>query len=100
MAIIAIKDPSALAFESEVESHLRSKRSRRHVVRPAERRQEVIKGILIRDVDAGQAAAPFGCVSFEKVIVPNRCIEETSVLDARGIMVVVARPWSRNAHQG
>ena len=100
MAIIAIKDPSALAFESEVESHLRSQRSRRHVVSPAERRQEVIKRILVRDVDAGQAQAPFVCVSFEKVIVSNRRVEETSVLDARRIMVAVARAWRRNAHQG
>src|ERR1700733_15577016 len=60
----------------EVETHLSRKRSRRHVVRTAERRQEVIESVLVGDVHTREAQTPLVFFSVENVVVADGGVEQ------------------------
>jgi len=48
-----------------VEAQLRGIRSRRYVVRTAERRQEIVNGHFVGQVDDGEPQAPFEAIPVE-----------------------------------
>ena len=73
----------------EVESNLRGQGSRRHIVRPAERGKEVVKRVLVSDVDRRELQAHLVFVSLENVVVPDGDVKQTPRRDARRILVVV-----------
>jgi len=72
-----------------VEPDLSRQRARRHVVRPAEGRKEVIERRFIGYVDGGEGETPFVMVAFEQVVVAHRNVKQTPRRDARRIAVVV-----------
>ena len=67
--------PVALPFRAsplEVETDFSRDRPRRDVVRAAERREEVVEGVVVGQVDHGHAGAPFVAVAAEEVVVSDR----------------------------
>ncbi len=68
-------------------------------MRAAERGEEVVEGILIREVYRCQPKTPRVLVAAEEVVVTNRSVEKTARLDPLRVLVVVAGARSRNLHQ-
>ena len=62
---------SDIVASSEVEANFRRERTWRHIVRSAEGREEVVKGVLVRDIDGSEPKAPFALVAMEEVVVPD-----------------------------
>ena len=62
-------------FRLEVQAHFRRKRSRRHVVRSAERGEEVIECVLVCDVHARKPQTPSVPVTLEDVVFANGGVE-------------------------
>src|SRR3989442_7270531 len=85
------------ANELEVESHLGGIRARRHKMRAAERRQEVIKRNFVRQVDHCEAQAPLVAISVEQIVVPDAEIKQVTRSDAGRIVIVVFGSRSRQA---
>src|ERR1700722_5516637 len=83
----------------EVETELCRECPRRHIMRPAERRQKVIKRIFIRHIHTRKLQAPLEPIPVEKVVVPTRRIKQIPLLNARRVMVIRSSPWSRNFQQ-
>ena|SRR5438034_7000152 len=79
----------------EVEAHLCRIRARRHKMRAAERRQEVIKRNFVRQVDHCKAQAPLVAISVEQVVVPDAEIKQVTRRDAGRIAIVVFGSRSR-----
>lgn len=73
----------------EVETQLGCQGTRCHVVCTAKRRQEVIKCVLVRDVNRRQLQAHFVLVPVEQIVVSYRHVEEAPWGDALRIVVVV-----------
>src|SRR6185369_9267647 len=73
----------------EVEAEFGGIGPRGHKMRPAERRQEVVKRGLVRQVDHGEASAPFVAVPVEQVVVAGTDVEQVTRSNARRIVVVV-----------
>jgi hypothetical protein len=59
----------------EVETHFSRKCSRSHIVCAAERRQEVIKRILVGDIHACQAQTPFVLFPLEQIVIADSGVE-------------------------
>ena len=55
----------------------------------AKRRNEVVKRVLVRQIDNFQTGAPFIPVRMEQVIVSDGDIEEIALCDARRVVIVV-----------
>ena len=68
-------------------------------MRPAERREEIIKRFLIHQVHHRQTGAPLIPVAFENIVVTHREIEQIARPDARWIVIVVLSPGRWNAYQ-
>src|SRR5271170_6178170 len=83
----------------EVETNLCRESSRGHIVSSAERRQKVVKRVLVGDVDGLQAQTPSVIVTFEDVVFANGGVEQIAWLDPLRILVVIARVRSGNFHQ-
>ena len=62
----------------EVEPELHRQGPRRHVVRPAKGRQEVVQRIVVRQVDGRELKAPLVSVSHQEVVIAYRNIEEVA----------------------
>ena len=73
----------------EVETDFGAQRSRGHIVRPAERRKEVVNRFLVGHVDGLQAQAPFVTVAAKQIVVADRQIEQAATGHPRRIVVVV-----------
>jgi hypothetical protein len=73
----------------EVEPELSRQRARRHIVRPAEGREEVIERQFVGDVDGGKRETPFVTFAFKLVVVAHRNIEQITRRNARRIVVVI-----------
>ena len=73
----------------EMETELSCQRTRCHVVRPAEGRNEIVECVLVRHIDGSQCKTPFVTFSFEQVVVAHRYIKEVTRRDSRRIMIVV-----------
>src|SRR5580658_6010345 len=83
----------------EVEPDLSANAPRRHEVRPAERRKEVIQRLFIRDVDDRESSAHLVLVSVEKIVVADGEIEEVSLRNARRILVIVLAIRRRHGNE-
>ena len=59
----------------EVEAELRCVRTRCDEVRSAESRQEIVECRLVRQVDGGEAQAPFVVVAVKQVVVADAHVE-------------------------
>ena len=73
----------------KIQRDLRRERARRHVVRPAERGQEVIQRVIVGDVDRGQVEVHLVAVGVEEVVLADRDVEQVARSDARWVVVVV-----------
>src|ERR1700689_526910 len=69
----------------KMKSYRRRDRSRRNVMRSAERREEIVQSPLVRQIDKGKTGAPFVLVALEDVVVSNANVEEISLCNARRI---------------
>jgi hypothetical protein len=56
----------------EVETNLAGDRTRRHVVRAAERGEEVVKRHFVGQIDDGQTGAPPVSITMEHIVVASR----------------------------
>src|SRR5215472_2398096 len=70
-----------------------------HKVCPAEGRQEIIEGGLVRQIDDCKPQTPLVAVAVEQVVMPNARVEEVPGSDTRRIPVRVIRPWRRQTQQ-
>jgi hypothetical protein len=77
-----------VVYSLEVEAELYGLGSWRHVVRPAERREEVVKRCLVRQIDDREAQAPLVAVSVEEVVSSRAGVEQAARRDALRIVVV------------
>ena len=74
----------------------RSQRSRCDVVRAAERGEEVVERVIVRQVDDGKLRTPFVLVAVEQVVMADGKIEEIPGCDARRIVIVILGVWRRH----
>ena len=74
-------------------------RARRQVMRAAERRQEVIERVLVRQIDRRQLQADFVLVASEHVVVSDRKIKDMPGRNAWRVLVVVLGTRQGNLQQ-
>jgi hypothetical protein len=84
----------------EVEADFSCQRSRRYVVRAAERGQEIVKRFFVRQIDDRKTETPFARVAVEKIVIADRCVKQISRSDAWRILVVILRSGRRYFDQG
>ena len=58
-----------------------------------EGREEVVEGILVRDVRCGQTKSNLVLVAVKKVVFSDRDVKEVPRLNARRIVVLVLGVW-------
>src|SRR5579862_9254957 len=85
---------------SEVKPNLRRQRSRSDVMGAAERRQEVVERIFIRDVDRRELQAYLVFVAMKNIVVTHSEVKQISRRDAWRIVIVILRPGCRDLEQG
>jgi len=66
-------------------------------VRAAEGREEVIQGILVRNIDRRQIEVHLVAIFVEEIILADGGVEEVAGRDARRVLVVVLRSRRGNA---
>ena len=88
--------PHQQVIISKMKPNLGGYSTRGDVMRAAEGRKEVVKHVVVRQVDDGQLRAPFVLIAVEEVIVAHGEIEEIPVCDARRIFVVLFGSWGRH----
>src|SRR5499427_4679004 len=76
---------------SEVETDFPCQRSRRQVMRAAERRQKVVKRVRVRDIDRGELQAHFVFVALENIVIANRQVEHVPRCNSWRIFIVILR---------
>src|ERR1022692_1280809 len=67
-----VSQPARKSVLLKVESDLSCQRSRSYIVRAAERGEEVVKGVLVGDVDGRQVEVHLVVVGAEQVLLANR----------------------------
>jgi len=82
-----------------VEAYLSRQSARCDVVRAAEGGEEVVEGVLVGDVDAGETKTPFVLVAVEEVVLADGGIEEAALLNAGRMLVVIFRSRCRNGYE-
>lgn len=87
--------PPRQGIISKMKPNLGGYSTRSDVVRAAESRKEIVKHVVVRQVDDGQLRAPFVPIAVEEIIVAHGEIEEIPRRDARRIFVVLfgSRGW-------
>src|SRR5947207_6711597 len=93
--VMAGPSTARLLLYLEMKAEFRRVAARRHKVRSTERRQEVIKRGLIRQVDDREAQAPLVVVAMEKVVISHAGIEQVAWSDSRRVVIVILRSRSR-----
>ena len=83
------------AIPLEVETHFCGVRPRCDEMRATERGQEVVQRGLVRQVDDCEPQAPLVTVTVEEIVISHACIEQVPRRDARRIVIVILRSWSR-----
>src|ERR1039458_3990661 len=80
----------------KVESDLRCQRSRRYIVRSAERREKVIESIVVGYVDRRQVEVQLVAVLVKDVLLSDGNIEQVARCDARWVLVIAlgSRRWN------
>lgn len=68
-------------------------------MRAAERRQEVVKRVRVRDIDRGELQTHFVLVALENIVIANREVEHMSRCGSWRILIVILRAWRRDLHQ-
>src|SRR5580693_4785508 len=81
-----------------MEPYLRRQRARCHVVRPAERREEVIERHFVGDVDGGESQAPLVAVAAEQVVLAHGYVEQIAWGNSRRVVIVVLGSGQRNGY--
>jgi len=76
----------------KVEAELDALCSRRHVVRAAERGEEVVQRGLVGQVDHREAQTPLVPVAVEQIVFADGNVKQVTRSDARRILVVVFVP--------
>lgn len=74
-------------------------RTRRDVVRAAERREKVVERVFVRDVNRRQLQADFVSIPVEEVVMADSEIEQVSWRHARRIGVIVFSTWRWHLHE-
>ena len=82
----------------EVETQLHRFRSRRHIMRAAERGNEIVQRLFVRQVDDREAQAPLVTVAIEQIVLAHGNVEHVPRSDALRIVVVVLRSGRRNRY--
>ena len=98
--VMAGPSSARLLLYLEMKAEFRRVAARRHKVRSTERRQEVIKRGLIRQVDDREAQAPLVVVAMEKVVISHAGVEQVAWSDPRRIVIVIFGTSRRYADQG
>src|ERR1700741_2522314 len=83
----------------EREAELPRNCPRRHIVRAAEGREEVVERVFIRHVYRRNTRTPSEAVTMEEVVIAHCHVEQAARLDARRILVIVLGPRRRNGHE-
>ena len=68
-------------------------------MRAAERREEVVESVFVRDVDRSELQADFVLFRVEQVVVADGDIEQAPRLNPLRILVVVLPAWRWYLHQ-
>ena len=84
---VAVRPASPLSTRLEVETQLHRVRTWRDKMRSAERRQEIVNGCLVGQVDDREAQAPLVPVAMKQVVVAHGHIKQIARFDARGVTV-------------
>ena len=92
--------PPGATERLEVEAQLGGIRPRRHVVRAAERRQEIVHGHFVGQVDDGEPQTPFEAIPVEQIVVADAGIKEITRSNARRIVVGILGPRRRDRQKG
>ena len=82
-----------------MEAELGRQGARGDVVRAAEGGEEVVEGVLVGDVDGGEAQAPLVLVAVEEVVLAEGGVEEVARGDAGRVLVVVLGAGSGDVDQ-
>src|SRR5579864_624256 len=83
----------------KVERHFGRKRARRHVMRAAKRRKEVVERVLVGDVNGRQLQAYLVVISLENIVMPDGDVEKIPCRDARRILIIILGIRSRYLQQ-
>src|ERR1019366_7487032 len=83
----------------EVEPQLGGQRSRRHIMRSAERGKKVVERVLVRQVDDGQLRTPLVLVAVKEIVMPQGKIKKTPRGDALRVVVVIFSVGCRHSNQ-
>ena len=65
-------------------------------MRPAERRQEIIKRNLVGDVNRGHTETPFVFVTAKQIVISHRNVEQVARRDPWRIVIVILGARCRN----
>ena len=90
---------SAFVSNLKVKAEFRRQRTRRDIVRTAEGRKKVIECSLVRHIDPRHLQTPLEAIAIEEIVVTDRSVEQTPLLNAGGIMVIIAGARGRNPQQ-
>ncbi len=74
-----------------MEAQLNCLRARGYEVRPAERRQKVVRGRFVGQVDDRKTQTPLVPVTVEEVVIAHAGVKQVAGFDARGVAVYVKR---------
>ena len=91
--------PPRQGIISKMKPNLGGYSTRSDVVRAAESRKEIVKHVVVRQVDDGQLRAPFVLVAVEQVVMAHGEIEEIPGCDARRVMVVILGVGRRHLYE-
>ena len=69
--------------------------ARRNIMRSAERREEVVEGLFIRNIDNRQPGAHLVPVAVKNVVMPHRQVKQVTRLNPLRIVIVFFRPGFR-----
>ena len=64
-------------------------RSWRHIVRPTECGEEVVKRIFVCQIDYRKAQTPLVTIPIEQIVLAHRNVKQMSWRDTRWILVVI-----------
>ena len=85
--------------ELKIKPDLRRDRPRRHIVRAAERREEIVERGFVGQVDDGKLRADLVLIAVKEIIVAHGSVENTPRLDSLWIVIVVLRIGRRYFYQ-
>lgn len=82
----------------EVETQLHRLRSRRYIMRAAERGNEVVQRLVVSQIDHREAQAPFVAVAIEQIVLAHGNVEQVPRSDALRIVVDILRSGRRDRY--